>query len=205
MQAVILSERALADTNDLFDAAVGHVVRKLGRVKPLDAESLPDARALRVTALDLWAGADVGNWRGELARYYEDHIPLRLRPDAALNAALRRLQGAGVRLACWSPGPEEAVPIVIHHLGLGRRIERIGVGVTAEVACRLADELGTPRDQTLVVAEDASALAGAVEHGFAAAAALWAGAAPQTPPGVAALATPNDLVTLVLGEPVAAP
>ena len=37
MQAVILSERALADTDDLFDAAVAHVVRKLGRVKPLDA------------------------------------------------------------------------------------------------------------------------------------------------------------------------
>ena len=60
MQAVILSERALADTDDLFAAAVAHVVRKLGRVKPLDPDTLPPARALTITALDLWAGSDVG-------------------------------------------------------------------------------------------------------------------------------------------------
>jgi phosphoglycolate phosphatase-like HAD superfamily hydrolase len=200
MQVVILSERALADTDDLFAAAVAHVVRKLGRVKPLDPETLPPGRALTITALDLWASSDVGSWRGELARYYEDHIPLRLRPDPALNAALRRLQTAGVTLACWSPGPEEAARIVVHHLGLGRRIERIAEGTSAGVAVRLADELAMTRDQALVVAEDAGALATVVESGVAAAAAGWAGADQGMAPRVSTLATPNDLVELVLGE-----
>jgi phosphoglycolate phosphatase-like HAD superfamily hydrolase len=204
MQAVILSERALADTDELFAAAVAHVVRKLGRVKPLDPETLPAARALTITALDLWAGSDVGNWRGELARYYEDHIPLRLRPDPALNAALRRLQTAGIRLACWSPGPDEAARIVVHHLGLGRRIERIAVGTSIGAAVGLADELAGSRDQALVVAEDTDALAAAVESGIGAAAAGWAGAGVVIAPPVATLATPNDLVELVLGETVTA-
>jgi beta-phosphoglucomutase-like phosphatase (HAD superfamily) len=204
MQAVILSERVLADTDDLFTAAVAHVARKLGRVKSLDPGTLPRARAQTVTALDLWAGSDVGNWRLELARYYEDHIPLRLRPDPALNAALRRLQTAGIRLACWSPGPDEAARIVVHHLGLGRRIERIGVGTSVDVALQLADELASSRAQALVVAEDAGVLAGAVEGGVGAAAAGWAGAGSGIAPPVATLATPNDLVELVLGETVAA-
>jgi len=199
MQVVILSERALADTDDLFAAAVAHVVRKLGRVKPLDPDTLPPARALTITALDLWASSDVGSWRGELARYYEDHIPLRLRPDPALNAALRRLGSAGVTLACWSPGPDEATRIVVHHLGLGRRIERIAEGTSPAVAIGLADELAITRDQALVVAEDAGALAAVAESGVGAAAAGWAGGEHGIP-SVTTLATPNDLVELVLGE-----
>jgi hypothetical protein len=88
MQAVILSERALGDTDGLFTAAVAHIARKLGRVKPLDADALPADRAGQLHALDQWAGSDI-DWRGELIRFYEDHIPLHLRPNPGLNAALR--------------------------------------------------------------------------------------------------------------------
>jgi phosphoglycolate phosphatase-like HAD superfamily hydrolase len=204
MKAIILSERALADTDDLFAAAVAHVVRKLGRVKPLDPGTLPQARSQMLPALELWAGSDVDTWRLELARFYEDHIPVHLRPDPALNAALRRLQTAGIRLACWSAGPDELARIVVHHLGLGRRIERIGVGESAEVAVLLADELAPSRDQALVVADDAASLAYVLEQGVGAAAALWTGAGTTVTPPVAALATPSDLVKLVLGETVAA-
>jgi phosphoglycolate phosphatase-like HAD superfamily hydrolase len=203
MQAVILTERVLADTDELFAAALAHIVRKLGRVKPLDPGTLPQARAQTLTALDAWAGSEI-DWRLELARYYEDHIPLHLRPDPALNAALRRLQTARIALACWSVGPAETARIVVHHLGLGRRIGRIGVGGSADVALQLAGELQASADQALVVGDAAGALAGAVKSGMSAAVALWAGSDVAASYPIATLATPNDLVELVLGEAVAA-
>ena len=157
MQAVILSERALGDTDGLFMAAVGHIARKLGRVKPLDAEALPADRAGQLRALDAWAGSDI-DWRGELIRFYEDHIPLHLRPNPSLNAALRTLQARGVRIACWSAGPEEAARIVVHHLGLARRVEALAAG------------LGAAPAETVGVTRDAGELAVAAELGLATAA-----------------------------------
>jgi phosphoglycolate phosphatase-like HAD superfamily hydrolase len=203
MRAVILSERTLADTDELFAAGVAHLVRKLGRVKPLDPAALPQDPAQVVSALDGWAGSEV-DWRGELARFYEDHISVHLRPDPALNAALRQLQSAGIRLGCWSTGPEETARIVVHQLGLGRRIERIEAGGSADIAVLLADELAPSRDEALVVAEDAKALAHVAHHGIGAAAALWTGAQPDVSPPIAVLHSPADLVALVLGEPAAA-
>jgi phosphoglycolate phosphatase-like HAD superfamily hydrolase len=165
MQAVIISERALADTDDLFAAAVAHIARKLGRVKPLDPETLTGDRAQTIRALDEWAGSEI-DWRAELARFYEDHIPVHLRPNPALNAALRGLQASGVRLACWSPGPEEGIGIVIHHLGLGRRLEAVGVGESADVAARLAGDLAASPDQAVVVSGDPAQLAAASARGL---------------------------------------
>jgi phosphoglycolate phosphatase len=168
MQAVILSERALGDTDGLFTAAVAHIARKLGRVKPLDADALPADRAGKLRALDEWAGSDI-DWRGELIRFYEDHIPLHLRPNPGLNAALRALQARGVRIACWSAGPEEAARIVVHHLGLARRVEAVAAG-GSEAAARLAADLGAAPTETVVVTRDAGELAVAAELGLATAA-----------------------------------
>lgn len=202
MRAVILSERTLADTDEVFAAAVVHLARKLGRVKPLDPATLPGDRAQIVAAFDAWAGDEV-DWRGELARFYEDHISLHLRPNSALNAALRQLQAAGIRLGCWSAGPQEGAQIVVHQLGLGRRIERIAAGESADVAVLLADELAPSRDQALVVADDAAALARVADRGVGAAAALWTGAEPDVAPPVSVLRSPADMVALVLGETAA--
>jgi phosphoglycolate phosphatase-like HAD superfamily hydrolase len=168
MQAVILSERALGDTDGLFAAAVAHIARKLGRVKPLDAEALPADRAGLLRALDAWAGSDI-DWRGELIRFYEDHIPLHLRPNPGLNAALRALQARGVRIACWSPGPEEAARIIVHHLGLARRVEAVAAG-GGEAAQRLVADLGAAPAETVVVSRDEGELAAAAELGLATAA-----------------------------------
>jgi phosphoglycolate phosphatase-like HAD superfamily hydrolase len=165
MQAVILSERALGDTDGLFTAAVDHVVRKLGRVKPLAADTLPADRAGKLEALDAWAGSDI-DWRGELIRFYEDHIPLHLRPNPGLNAALRALQARGVRIGCWSDGPEEAARIVVHHLGLARRVEEIATG-GPEAAARLLADLGAPPAESVVVTLDERELAVAAELGTA--------------------------------------
>jgi phosphoglycolate phosphatase-like HAD superfamily hydrolase len=165
MQAVILSERALGDTDGLFTAAVDHVARKLGRVKPLAADTLPADRAGKLEALDAWAGSDI-DWRGELIRFYEDHIPLHLRPNPGLNAALRSLQARGVRIGCWSDGPEEAARIVVHHLGLARRVETIATG-GAEAVARLLADLGAPAAESVVVTLDERERAVAAELGTA--------------------------------------
>ncbi len=166
MQAVILSERALGDTDGLFTAAVAHIARKLGRVKALDAGALPADRAGKLEALDAWAGSDI-DWRGELIRFYEDHIPLHLRPNPGLNAALRTLQARGVRIGCWSDGPEEAARIVVHHLGLARRVEAIATGGREAAERLLADLGGPPPAETVVVTRDDRELAAAVELGLA--------------------------------------
>jgi beta-phosphoglucomutase-like phosphatase (HAD superfamily) len=168
MQAVILSERALGDTDGLFTAAVDHIARKLGRVKPLAADTLPADRAGKLAALDAWAGSDI-DWRGELIRFYEDHIPLHLRPNPGLNAALRALQARGVRIGCWSDGPEEAARIVVHHLGLARRVEEIAAG-GREAVVRLAADLGAPPAESVVVTRDEREVGIAAELGLATAA-----------------------------------
>lgn len=165
MQAVILSERALGDTDGLFTAAVAHIARKLGRVKPLDAEALPADRPGMLDALDEWAGSDI-DWRGELIRFYEDHIPLHLRPNPGLNAALRALRARGVRIGCWSAGPEEAARIIVHHLGLSRRVEAIAAG-GGDAAAQLAADLGAPAAETVVVTRDDAELAVAAGLGLA--------------------------------------
>jgi phosphoglycolate phosphatase-like HAD superfamily hydrolase len=168
MQAVILSERALGDTDGLFAAAVAHIARKLGRVKPLDAGALPADRAGKLRALDEWAGADI-DWRGELIRFYEDHIPLHLRPNPGLNGALRALRARGVRIGCWSAGPDEAARIVVHHLGLSRGIEAIAAG-GGDAAAQLAADLGAPATETVLVSGDQGELAVAAGLGLTTAA-----------------------------------
>ena len=126
----MLWEPNLAPTGALFDEAVEHVARKLGRAKPFPSAPLPDDRSAAVAALDDWAGSDV-DWRGELRRYYEEHIPVHVRPAAAVNATLRRLHTAGVRLVWATPGPAEATDVLLHHLGVARLIDEVVVAPTA--------------------------------------------------------------------------
>ena len=125
MEVVALLEDALVPTDGLFRAGVEHVGRKLGRAKPIDLATLPAERAAAVAALDAWAAGAV-DWRGEMRRYYEEHIPVHVRPSAALNGALRGLHGRGVRLLWVSPGPHEASEVLVHHLGLSRVVELAG-------------------------------------------------------------------------------
>ena len=129
----MLWEPKLAPTGALFDEAVEHVARKLGRAKPLPSAPLPDDRSAAVAALDDWAGSDV-DWRGELRRYYEEHIPVHVRPAAAVNATLRRLHTAGVRLVWATPGPAEATDVLLHHLGVARLIDEVVVAPSAAAA-----------------------------------------------------------------------
>jgi phosphoglycolate phosphatase-like HAD superfamily hydrolase len=133
-----------------------------------------------VAALDAWAGGEV-DWRGELARYYEDHVPLHVRPSPALNAALRRMGAEGVRMGFWSPGPDEAARIVSNHAGIGRLMEAVRVGGSAALAEELAAELGATPDQAIVVSADPGERADAAGRGLA-------------------TASPDELVALAHGE-----
>jgi phosphoglycolate phosphatase-like HAD superfamily hydrolase len=132
-RAAVLWEPKLAPTGSLFAEAVEHVASKLGRAKPFPSAPLPDDRTAAVAALDAWAGSDV-DWRGELRRYYEEHIPVHVRPVAAVNSTLRRLHGAGVRLVWATPGPAEATDVLLHHLGIARLIDEIVVAPSAAEA-----------------------------------------------------------------------
>jgi phosphoglycolate phosphatase-like HAD superfamily hydrolase len=136
-RAAVLWEPELAPTGALFQEAVEHVTRKLGRAKAFPSAPLPDGRADAVATLDAWAGSDV-DWRGELRRYYEAHIPVHVRPAAAVNATLRRLHAAGVRLVWASPGPDEATEVLLHHLGVARLVDEVVIATSAaDAASRL--------------------------------------------------------------------
>src|SRR4051812_35496473 len=121
--AVIFADDALAPAGRLWSDAVDHLARKLGRVVPLDPAAVPGRRADAVAYLDEWAGQEAGNWRTEVERFVEGHVPVYVRPDPELNAVIRQLAAAGPRLAVWSPGPDEALHGLVHFLGVERRLQ----------------------------------------------------------------------------------
>jgi phosphoglycolate phosphatase-like HAD superfamily hydrolase len=152
-RAAVLWEPRLAPTEALFEEAAGHVARKLGRAKPFPSTPLPAERAAAVAALDAWAGSDV-DWRGELRRYYEEHIPVRVRPAAAVNATLRRLHAAGVRLVWATPGPAEATDVLLHHLGIARLIDEVVVVPTPADAAMPGAALVEDADSLMELASE---------------------------------------------------
>ena len=133
----VLWEPELAPTDLLFRAAVEHVTRKLGRAQPVDLGSLPRDRADLIAALDAWADGSV-DWRGELRRYYEEHIPVHVRPNATVNASLRRLRVAGTRLVWAAPGPAEATEVLLHRLGAARLVDAVEIGPSAAAVAAVA-------------------------------------------------------------------
>ena len=175
MNAVILAEDALAPGDRLWSDAVAHLARKLGRVTPLDPATISADRCQALAQLDSWAGSDASTWQVELARFYEEHIPVYMRPDPVLNAVVRQLLGAGVRVAAWSPGPPQVGEIVTHFLGLSRRLELERVDPSHLGPVRLIEELGVAPDDALVVSSSPHVLAEAKHAGAGTAAALWTG------------------------------
>jgi phosphoglycolate phosphatase-like HAD superfamily hydrolase len=122
---------ALGDTRQLWDAWLEDASRRL-RVDL----TVPDDRGEAASVLD---GA-IGNWRPLLERFAEEHAPVYLRPRAEASAALRRLQGAGVRLGVFTDAPDELARVALSHLGATRRLEAVETGAGALE--RLLDRLG---------------------------------------------------------------
>ncbi len=99
----------LGDTRPLYDAWLEDVSRRAH----VDPERLDE---------------QLPNWRVLLERFAEDHAPVYLRPSAPATAALRRLQGEGVRVGVFTDAPEELARIAASHLGATRRIEVLEAG-----------------------------------------------------------------------------
>jgi phosphoglycolate phosphatase-like HAD superfamily hydrolase len=199
VDALILAEDALAPGERLWRDAVEHLARKLGRVQPLDASDISDDRCVGLGQLEAWAGSDVSSWQLELARFYEEHIPVYMRPDPALNAAVRSMAASGVRVAAWSPGPPEVGAIVTHFLGLSRRLELERVEPSHRGPVALIEELGLEPPAALVVSASPHVIAEARDAGAATAAAVWTGSSREAL--LAALPsflaeTPNELPAL---------
>jgi len=175
VKAVILAEDALAPGARLWRDAVDHLARKLGRVAPLDPSSISDDRCLGLAQLATWAGDDASSWEVELARFYEEHIPVYMRPDPALNGVIRHLSSAGARVAAWSPGPPQVGAIVTHFLGIARRLELERVEPDHAGPVHLIAEMGLEPPDALVVSASPPVITAAAAAGAETAGALWTG------------------------------
>jgi phosphoglycolate phosphatase-like HAD superfamily hydrolase len=51
-----------------------------------------------------------------------------------VNATLRRLHAAGVRLVWATPGPAEATDVLLHHLGVARLVDEVILAPSAAAA-----------------------------------------------------------------------
>ena len=121
----------LGDTRGLWRAWLDDLSRR-ARVEV----ELPEDRAAAASVLD----GVVGNWRVLLERFAEEHAPIHLRPSAEVNAALRRLEGDGVRLGAFTDAPEPLARVAAAQLGVARRLEALEAGPGALE--RLLERLG---------------------------------------------------------------
>jgi phosphoglycolate phosphatase-like HAD superfamily hydrolase len=107
----------LADTQPLWHDWLEDAARR-ARVE-LD---VPEDRAQAAVLLD----ERLGDWRPLLERFAADRGPLHFRPRAETGAALRRLEGAGVRIGVFTDAPRELADVALAHAGAARRVAVVG-------------------------------------------------------------------------------
>jgi phosphoglycolate phosphatase-like HAD superfamily hydrolase len=110
-------DAVLADTRPLWRDWLEDAARRT-RVE-LD---LPEDRGAAATLLD----ERLGDWRPLLERFAADRGPLHFRPRAETGAALRRLEGAGVRIGVFTDAPRELADVALAHAGAARRVTVVG-------------------------------------------------------------------------------
>jgi phosphoglycolate phosphatase-like HAD superfamily hydrolase len=131
MSAVAIELEVLGDTRPLWDDWLADAARRFRSIAELDVESLPRDRGDAAAELDRWAEQGVGEWRGALRRFAEDRAPIYLRPEAAVSAKLRALEGSGFRLGVFTDAPEPLARVALAQLGAARRIEQLETGAGA--------------------------------------------------------------------------
>lgn len=119
------------DTRSLWDAWVADVARR-ARL----ALELPTDRARAADVLD----REVGNWRALLERFAEEHAAVHLRPEPAVNTALRALSARGVRMGAFTDAPEPLARVAAAQLGVARCLDELSAGEGA--LTRLRRSLG---------------------------------------------------------------
>ena len=142
MSAVAIELEVLGDTRRLWDDWLADAARRVRSIAELDVESLPKDRGEAAAELDRWAEQGVGDWRGALRRFAEDRAPLYLRPEAAVSAKLRALEGSGFRLGVFTDAPEPLARVALAQLGATRRIEQLetGAGALERLLVKLGSE-----------------------------------------------------------------
>jgi phosphoglycolate phosphatase-like HAD superfamily hydrolase len=143
-------DAALGDTRPLWEAWLEDAARRYRSIAPLDPSELARDRGAAAEQLDRWAKRGVGDWRGPLERFAEDHAPLYLRPDSDANAALRALQARGARLGVFTDAPEALGRVALAQLGAARRLEAAEFGAGARE--RVLEALG--EDAVVVASRD---------------------------------------------------
>lgn len=142
MRVALDLDAVLGDTRPLWDAWLEDAARRFRSIAELDPATLPPDRAAAARELDRWAEHGVGDWRGSLARFAEDHAPVYLRPRAPVSAALRRLDAAGARISVFTDAPVELARVALAHLGAARRVDAVTERPEDEAAViRTPDEL----------------------------------------------------------------
>jgi phosphoglycolate phosphatase-like HAD superfamily hydrolase len=151
----------LGDTRPLWRAFLEDAARRFAAITPLDPAALPADRAAAAEHLDRWAAGGVGDWRGALERFAEDHAPIYMRPNATANAALRALAVAGYRIGIFTDAPEPLARVALAHLGAARRVTALEAGAGAEerLRVRLGGDAEVARTADDLVRVDATASA----------------------------------------------
>src|SRR5437763_557085 len=118
-------DAVLGNTRPLWEAWVGDL-RRRARVEV----ELPEDRVAAAAVLD----GVVANWRALLERFAEEHAPVYLRPDAAVNEALRRIAASGARLGAFTDAPEPLARVAAADALTALRMCRLGPGDEALLA-----------------------------------------------------------------------
>ena len=151
MRAVAVDvDAVLGDTRPLWRAWLEDAAR---RFRMEELAGLPEDRVEAAAELD----RRLPSWQALLERFAEEHAPVHLRPRSDVNAALRRLQAAGVRIGAFTDAPEPLAQVALAQLGAGRRLAALETGAGA--LDRLRAALG----------EDAVVVSSPAEHAAAAA------------------------------------
>lgn len=129
--AAIDLDAVVGDTRELWTHWLADVARRFRSIAELDVAELSADRAVAAATLDAWAERGIGDWRAQLERFAEDHAPVYLRPDPAVNAALRALQTAGIVLTAFTDAPEPLARVAAAQLGIARRLAALESGAGA--------------------------------------------------------------------------
>lgn len=115
-------ETALWDPARGWPEAVRHVASRFARVRTMDADTLLASGdlATQVRWLLEWAGTDIDVNR-ELGRYFDEHLPVHVRPDGATNQRIRSL-AKDVEIEAVSALPPAPLESLLRHLGVFRNL-----------------------------------------------------------------------------------
>ncbi len=119
------------DTRPAWHAFLEHLAKRFKAIEELDVSSLAEDRTEAAQQLDAWAASGVGDWRVQLTRFAEDHLPVYVRPDARAMSAARSLVAGGVDIRSYSDAPQELVDVASAHLGLARLCSACEGGISA--------------------------------------------------------------------------